>query len=249
MSLKIMIVDNELITLKLMRSIMAPLGHQVLTVQDSRQAAERGETQKFDVVFADMRLADLDASELTRRIRNSQLNRETAIVMISATDEIEALRNAFGAGATLVLTKPISPSYLIPMLAAMERPGWKDQRHAARLPLFAHVSCKWNDKQFALRSLNISETGMLLESSADVEEGQEVSLQFKIAEVRASLNVRARIARKDSRGRVGVEFSGLALEDQNAIQLYILGRLKGQARPHEPLKTKPSRLKMFRPNE
>jgi CheY-like chemotaxis protein len=249
MSLKIMIVDNELITLKLMRSIIAPLGHQILTLQESREAAERAETQRFDVVFVDIRMAHLDRLELTRRIQNSQVNRETAIVMMSATDETETLRNAFSEGATLVLTKPISPSQLIPMLTAMERPGWKDQRHAARLPLFAQVSCKWDDKQFALRSLNISETGMLLESSADLEEGQEVSLQFKIGEVRASLNVRARIARKDSRGCVGVEFNDLAPEDRNAIQLYILGRLRTQAPPRKPLQTKPSRLRLFRPNE
>jgi CheY-like chemotaxis protein len=247
MSLKIMVVDNEPITLKSMRSVAAPLGYEILTLDDSRKAAERAEKQRFDVVFVEMSMPHVDGLELTRRIRNSQLNRETAIVMFSATNDIEILRNALGEGVTFVIPKPVAPARLIPMLTAMGRPGWIKQRHSARLPLFAPVNCKWEDKQFALRSLNISETGMLLEPSIDVEEGQEVSLQFKLAEVGTTLNVRGRIVRKEGMERVGIEFCGLAREALNAIELYILGRLRGQKTPPRPLRTHPRR--MFRRDE
>jgi c-di-GMP-binding flagellar brake protein YcgR len=81
--------------------------------------------------------------------------------------------------------------------------------------------------------MNISETGMLLQSPADVELGQEVALEFKIAEVRASLNVFARIVRKEGTERVGVAFIGLKPEDRNAIQLYVLGRLKDLTPPRD----------------
>lgn len=77
-----------------------------------------------------------------------------------------------------------------------------------------------------MRSMNISESGMLLQPSVEIEVGQEVELEFKIAEVRASLHVVARIARKEGIQRVAVEFVGVAPEDQNAIQLYVMGRLK-----------------------
>jgi hypothetical protein len=73
--------------------------------------------------------------------------------------------------------------------------------------------------------MNISESGMLLQPSLDLELGQEVGLEFKIAEVRASLNVLARIVRKEGTERVAVAFIGLAPEDHNAIQLYVMGRL------------------------
>jgi len=111
------------------------------------------------------------------------------------------------------------------MLAAMDSPGWQGKRHAARLPLFTEVNCTWGDRQFPLRSMNISQSGMLLQPSLDAEVGQEVSLDFKITEVRASLSVHARIVRKEGTLRVAIEFIGLAPEDQNAIQLYVMGRL------------------------
>jgi hypothetical protein len=117
------------------------------------------------------------------------------------------------------------------MLAAIDSPGWKGRRSKARLPLFTEVICTWDDQKIPLRSMNISETGMLLQPSPDIEIGQEVALEFKIAEVRASLSVLARIVRKEGAERVGMAFLGLAPEDQNAIQLYVLGRLKDTTPP------------------
>jgi len=226
MSLKIMVVDDEPQSMKLMRSLAAPLDHTVVTFEDRREAGQRAEKQRFDVAFLGMRLPQLDGLELARQIRSSEPNREATIVMLSATDDIESLRKAFGEGADFVLTKPLTAGRIRPMLAAMDSPGWKGKRHAARLPLITEVICTWNDRQFPLRSLNISESGMLLQALVDVEVGQEIGLEFKIAEVRASLNVRGRIVRKEGTERVGVAFIGLAPEDLNAIQLYVMGRLK-----------------------
>jgi hypothetical protein len=101
--------------------------------------------------------------------------------MLSATDDIENLRKAFGEGADFVLTKPLTAGRLRPMLAAMDSSGWKGRRHAARLPLFTEVICTWNDRQFPLRSMNISESGMLLQPSVDVDVGQEIGCEFNIA--------------------------------------------------------------------
>jgi CheY-like chemotaxis protein len=227
MSLKIMVVDDETTSLKLMRSLAAPLNHTVLAFDDNQEAGQRADTQRFDVVFVGMRMPQLDGLELARRIRHSQPNHETPIVMLSATDDIGVLRKAFGEGADFVLTKPVAGGHLRSMLAAMDSPGWKGKRQAARLPLFTQVNCKYDGREFSLSSMNISATGMLLQPALDLDAGLEVSLEFKIAEVRASMNVRARIVRKEGTQRVGMEFIGLAPEDKNAIQLYVMGRLAG----------------------
>ena len=93
------------------------------------------------------------------------------------------------------------------------------------MPLFTEVICTWDNQQHALHSLNISESGMLLQPSLDAAIGSEVSLAFKIAEVRASLSLRARIIRKEGNERVAFEFIELAPEDRNAIQVYVTGHL------------------------
>jgi CheY-like chemotaxis protein len=224
MSLKIMVVDDEPLSLKVIRSLAVPLGHKVLPSHDSQEAGQEAEQQRLDVVF--MGMPRSDGLELTQRIRNSRSSAESIIVTLSATNDIELLRKAFGAGATFVLPKPISGARIVPMLAAIESPKWKATRHAARLPLFTEVNCKSGDQNLVMRSMNISETGMLLQSSHDVEVGKDVSLEFKIAEVRALLNVQARVVRKQGPLNLGVDFVKLAPEDQNSIQLYVMGHLK-----------------------
>src|SRR5579859_262311 len=233
MSLKILIVDDDPVSLRVMRSLIVSLGHTVLTFEDKLEAEERAECQRFDVVFLGMRLPELYGLEVARFVRNTEMNRESTIVMLNATDDIESLRMAFSEGADFVLTKPLTAARILPMLAAMESPGWKGKRHAARLPLFTDVVCKSNGREFRLRSMNISQSGMLLQPSIEGKIGEEVALEFKIAEFRASLDVRARITRKEGTDRVGMEFVNLAPEDINAIQLYVLGRMMKPQLSHE----------------
>jgi len=56
-----------------------------------------------------------------------------------------------------------------------------------------------DNRQFPLRSLNISESGYVVQGSADIEVGQEVGLEFKIADVSAALKVVAGLREKKLR--------------------------------------------------
>jgi DNA-binding response OmpR family regulator len=227
MSLKIMVVDDEPLTLKVLKTLATPLGHMVMTFSDSQGARHQAEKQRFDLVF--LGLPRVDGLELAYQFAETDPSCETVVVMLSATDDVEILRKSFGAGARFFLPKPIAAARVLPILRAMEIPGWRTLRHSARLPFLTDVHYKSADGDLSMRSLNISETGMLLQSLHDVEVGQEVSLEFKIVEFRALLNVRARIVRKEGKDRVAVEFIDLAPEDQNAIQLCVMGRVKHSA--------------------
>jgi two-component system chemotaxis response regulator CheY len=243
MSLKIMVVDDEPRTSARVRSVAAPLGYSVQPFDDYQAATQKGETQHFDAIFVGMRSPKLDGVEFVRRIRESDPNHDSVVVMLSATEDISSLRKAIGAGADLVLVKPVAGERLHRMLLAF--PEWKDKRHAARLPLFTEVGCTCNGRQSALRSLNISETGMLLQPAPDLEVGRQVALEFKIAEIHASLNVVASIVRKEETELIGVAFIALAPEDVNAIHVYVTGRMKELTRKDYLSDTRPRRL--FKP--
>ena len=240
MSLKIMVVDDEPLSLKIMRSLAVPLGHKVLTFSDSQEAIQEAEKQAFDVVFVG--LPRLDGLELAARIPNVHPNSQTTVVVLDATNDIETLRRVFGVGVAFILPKPIASSRIIPMLTAMECPGWKDRKPAARFPLFTKVMCKWRNRDSPAQSINISETGMLLQSLQSVEVGQEVSLEFKIVELGASLNVRAGIVRLEGTDRAAVEFIDLAPEDRSAIRLCIMGHLKQSKPPRVFTDFRPNRI-------
>jgi CheY-like chemotaxis protein len=236
MSLKIIVADSEPKSAPLLTAVATPLGHSVLQAEDYQAAAQKGESQHFDVVFLGMRPPELTGIGVVHRLRNSGPNRDAAIVMVTATDDIPLQRKAFGEGADFVLTEPVQGGRLHRMLSAMAEPGWKERKPLARLTLLAEVDCSWLHRKYALHSLNISESGMLLHSTMDVPVGEEVVLEFKIAEAHASVEIRARIVRKDAASKlVAVEFVDVSREARSAIQVYVLGQVKNAGSRRDPM--------------
>lgn len=225
MSLKIIIVDEEQTSTTLVRTIAAPLGHVVLSFADGRAAAQRAETHRFDVAFVGAPTGEMNGCEVARAIRDSEANHQSLIVMLSPADTIENMQKSFSAGADLVIAKPLTAPRVRAMLAGIASPGWRNRRQAVRLPLFTDVVCMRDGQEFSLRTLNISSSGLLLQGALNAEVGQEIQLDFKIAEVNASLKVLGRVVRTQEPDRVAMEFLSLAPEDKNAIQLYVMGRL------------------------
>ncbi len=223
---RLLIVDDEPETLKLIQTTLKPSGHEVLALLDSREAAEWVEKQKFDVVLVDVRMPHLDGFELTRRIRNSRLNRNTVICMITGACDVDVIQRASSENITFFLTKPFNPQRLSSFVQTVSRARSKENRRFARRPLQTPVNCRRADKRFKLTSLSISEAGMLLQASGDLEAGQEISLEFRIPKVAEPLKPRARVVRKEGRNRVAVEFSTLAAEDRRVIKRYISGLIK-----------------------
>jgi DNA-binding response OmpR family regulator len=229
-SLKIMVVNDEPSS-KLMKALSTPLGHTVLTFDDYVNARERAEMQRFDLVLVGG-IAEMPGLELVRHVRNSPTNRSATIVMLGTSDDVACVRKSLGEGADVFLTKPLAADRMRRMLEAMDSREWKD-RGGARLPLFTEVICAWDQHRVTLRSLNISEGGMLLQSTVDADLGQEIALEFKIAYVGASLRLSARIVRKEGTERVAVKFIAVAPEDRNAIQIYVMGRMKDLTPPRD----------------
>jgi len=111
----------------------------------------------------------------------------------------------------LILNKPIPPDSVRRMLAAL--PRMERQKVRARLPLLPMV-CTTGGKQFTLRSLNISESGMLLQASVPLRSaGSRAAIPD--CGVRAVLDVQARIVRKEGDARLAAEFIGLSAGDLN----------------------------------
>ncbi|MFB3140776.1 MAG: response regulator, partial [Candidatus Acidiferrales bacterium] len=62
------------------------------------RAAELAEREKYDGVFLDWKMPELDGLELAQRIRQSTMNPNCPIVMITGITEPGALKNSFQAG-------------------------------------------------------------------------------------------------------------------------------------------------------
>ena len=72
MDRKILVVDDELAILKLLRKTFELSGYEVVTAESGEEALEILKKEEFKVMFLDLMLPGMDGLELCRKIRNDQ---------------------------------------------------------------------------------------------------------------------------------------------------------------------------------
>jgi CheY-like chemotaxis protein len=225
MSIKVLVVDDEPPILALVKSILEPLGCVVLTMSDSRQAAQLIDKQKVDGIFLDGGMPYLDGFQLTERIRKSNSNRQVPIVLLTGMDDADTMRRGFKAGISFFLGKPVTKERLERLFKVMRGSMLSEKRRYSRLPFRTMVACEANKKIIKLGSINISTGGMLIEPTEALQVGQEFDLEFSLPEIKNSLKVRAQALHAHPKDGVGIKFINLSAEDRQAVERYISGAM------------------------
>jgi DNA-binding NtrC family response regulator len=111
----ILIIDDDPLVGRMLLRSLTGFGWDLEYVQDPETAARRIETQRFDLVITDFKMARLDGMELLERIKKAQPDCEAVIV--SGYPSVDVVRRAFKLGAADFLQKPFSPKdELIPLV-------------------------------------------------------------------------------------------------------------------------------------
>jgi DNA-binding response OmpR family regulator len=118
MSQTILVVDDELQIVRLVRAYLEEAGFRVVTASDGQEALYIARHEKPDLVVLDILMPRMDGLEFTRRIRRE---RNVPIIMLTAraeeTDRIVGLE----LGADDYVTKPFSPREVVARVRAVLR--------------------------------------------------------------------------------------------------------------------------------
>ncbi|MCD4726095.1 MAG: sigma-54 dependent transcriptional regulator [Pirellulales bacterium] len=118
--MRILVVDDEKIKRVTLTDDLAAQGHEVVAVADGREAVEKLDAGRFDVVVTDLKMPRLDGIELLKRIKQGPLA-DTAVIMMTAYGSIPVAVEAVKLGAFDFLTKPFRNEDVLPLLARIER--------------------------------------------------------------------------------------------------------------------------------
>ena len=116
---KILIVDDDLDTLKLVGLILQRHGYQIAAANGGMQALNKVAAEHPDIILLDLMMPDLDGYEVTRRIRANALLAHIPIIMFTAKTLLDDKVAGFEAGADDYLTKPTHPSELVAHVKAL----------------------------------------------------------------------------------------------------------------------------------
>jgi len=109
---KILIVDDEIDTLRLVGLMLERQGYNIVAAEGGKQALEVMKREKPDLVLLDVMMPDLDGFEVAKQIRGDKQLEDTPIIMFTAKTQVEDKVTGLESGADVYLTKPTQPREL-----------------------------------------------------------------------------------------------------------------------------------------
>jgi DNA-binding response OmpR family regulator/CO dehydrogenase nickel-insertion accessory protein CooC1 len=112
MAEKILIIDDDVDTLKLVGMMLQKQGYQIIASANGKQGLAQAELENPDLILLDIMLPEMDGYQVARHLRANPLTANTPILMFSAKTQLDDKVTGFEAGADDYLTKPTHPTEL-----------------------------------------------------------------------------------------------------------------------------------------
>jgi two-component system alkaline phosphatase synthesis response regulator PhoP len=115
---KVLVVDDDVKTVELVRLYLDRDGYQVLTAYDGVEALRLARESSPDLIVLDLMLPDIDGLEVCRTLRHES---DVPIIMLTARTTDQDKLTGLDLGADDYVTKPFSPKELAARVRAVLR--------------------------------------------------------------------------------------------------------------------------------
>ncbi|MET0156081.1 MAG: PleD family two-component system response regulator [Rickettsiales bacterium] len=169
MTAKVMIVDDLLPNIKLLKAKLEREFYQVITATNGVMALERLETERPDIILLDVMMPEMDGLETCRHIKANPLLSDIPVVMVTALSDKSDRIAGLTAGADDFLTKPINDVAMFARIRSLVR--FKTMTDA--LKLRAQTGREFGNSAISMDKTNdISGSNILLIEDNETQLGQ-----------------------------------------------------------------------------
>lgn len=159
--------------------------------------------------------------KLVRQIRKSPSNKKAPIIFITNQSSSIGLKEAFEAGVTFFLTRPLDQKKVLRLLNATRGSMLAERRAYHRVLVEAPVRFQAGAKAGQGQSVNISRSGILFEARGTLARGDVVEMEIALPAPAGTIRAVGEVARLDPEGRAGVRFRRLAAADLEQLQNFL----------------------------
>lgn len=110
---KILVVDDEVAIVKVLKDRLEIEGYEVLTAYDGAQGVEIAQKELPDLIILDITMPNMDGLTAARLLRNQPETSQIPIVMLTAHGQESDEKAGYQAGAIRYFTKPFSTRQLM----------------------------------------------------------------------------------------------------------------------------------------
>jgi two-component system alkaline phosphatase synthesis response regulator PhoP/two-component system response regulator VicR len=110
---KILAVDDEKHIVRLVQVNLERQGYEVITASDGKEALQKVEDERPDLVVLDVMMPYMDGFEVLQNLRRNPSTREIPVIMLTAKAQDADVFKGWQSGVDCYLTKPFNPMELI----------------------------------------------------------------------------------------------------------------------------------------
>jgi DNA-binding response OmpR family regulator len=110
----ILVVDDDKSILRTFTRILQKNGYKIDVAETGKEAIEKADVQYYDLALLDIRLPDMDGTDLLAKIKKQLQN--TIKIMVTGFPSIESGVKALDEGADAYLVKPVKPEELLMLI-------------------------------------------------------------------------------------------------------------------------------------
>ena len=110
---KIVVIEDDVGFLDLLRVHLASAGHEVRAAQDAALGLRAVITEAPDLILLDLNVPYLDGFEMIKALRNDPATKQIPVVVLTARADDETFAEVRRLGASQFLTKPVTRDALI----------------------------------------------------------------------------------------------------------------------------------------
>lgn len=145
--LKILVVDDNTITRKVMTGFLEQGNHEIVTSSSGEDALKKISQDAFDLIFMDIELPGLRGNEATKILRDHHDPIKASLPVIAITGNVgkEDLQQYLADGMTGVLPKPIEADKLKIVVREIAKKRYEREIKAPGQPMFPDIR---SDKSF-----------------------------------------------------------------------------------------------------
>jgi len=110
----ILVVDDDKSILRTFTRILQKNGYKVDSAETGKEAIEKAESIHYDLALVDIRLPDMDGTDLLAKMKKPLHN--TIKIMITGCPSLESGVKALDEGADAYLVKPVKPEELLMLI-------------------------------------------------------------------------------------------------------------------------------------
>ena len=116
---KILIAEDDAELRQLFSRVLTKNGYNVKGVSNGREAFDCTENDFFDLIISDIMMPEVDGYEFVRLLRDC--NDKTPVLMITAKDAFDDMRQGFDSGTDDYMVKPVKVNEMVLRVGALLR--------------------------------------------------------------------------------------------------------------------------------